>query len=479
MSDADEAYKAAERKIAVARERSDTELDFDSAAFLALDRLPPGIGTLDRLEVLRLRGTQVADITPLQDLGNLQTLGLTETRVADIAPVRGLGNLQRLYLSGTRVADIAPLQGLGNLQGLDLDRTRVADLAPLAGVENLQTLNLRGTRVADVTPLQGLENLELLGLSATQVADITPLQGLGNLQGLVLSDTQVADIARLQDLENLRWLALSDTQIADIAPLQGLGNLQGLVLSDTQVADLRPIANLPQLGDGASEGLRFTDTPAARATPELTRLSQIEDDQDRTRETLAYLKTLPPWPDPLPWAYTDRPAGGDTGAVVKTAQAQIAFLLEHAAASQVAAETTASQIRHALREVPATDGNKLPPVLQTMLDVAAVLDRLAAAPIGPDKPDREAELTARIAELEERVQTLTAHLADAESAREAAEALANTTGFWPNLRVAAGTSIGKQAGPLIHTGILSGTVYFLGTNHTFVQGLLRAIEALK
>jgi internalin A len=30
-------------------------------------------------------------------------------------------------------------------------------------------------------------------------------------------------------------------------------------------------------------------------------VSQIEDDEQRTRDTIAYLKTLPPWPAPLPW----------------------------------------------------------------------------------------------------------------------------------------------------------------------------------
>jgi hypothetical protein len=399
--------------IAEARERGDDGLNFRGENFHALARLPPEIGTLDRLQRLSLLGTQVADITPLQDLENLKTLNLT----------------------GTPVADIAPLQGL----------------------ENLQVLNLEGTRVADIAPLKNLENMWALNIAETPVADIAPLKGL----------------------ENLQTLDLDRTQVADIAPLKALENLQTLDLTGTQAADLRPIADLLELGDGPLGGLHFADTPAARATPELTRLSRIEDDQDRTRETLAYLKTLPPWPEPLPWEDTGKSPDSGGGVEARTAQAQIAFLLEHAAASQVSAKTTASQIRFALRDVPATDGNKLPPVLQTMLDVAQVLEGLATAPIGPDNPEREAELTARIAELEDKVRTLTAQLADAEAAREAAEALAGATGFLPSLQVAAGTSIGEQAGRLIHTGILSGTVYFLGSNHTFVQGLLRAIEALK
>jgi soluble cytochrome b562 len=172
MSDAQKVYKAAERKIAKARKRGDTELSFNSTTFHALDRLPPEIGTLDSLE--------------------------------------------RLLLEGTRIADTASLTDLENLQRLDLEGTQVADIAPLQGLENLQMLLLNGTRVAD----------------------------------------------------------------------------------------LRPLADLPRLGDGAIGGLYFADTPAARVTPELTRLSQIVDNQERTRETLAYLKTLPPWPDPLPWAET-------------------------------------------------------------------------------------------------------------------------------------------------------------------------------
>jgi hypothetical protein len=238
MSDADEAYKAAERKIAEARERGDTRLDFESEAFRALDRLPPGIGKLNRLRVLHFDKTQIADITPLQGLENLQALGLTNTQVADITPLKDLGNLQALHLS------------------------------------------------------------------ALQVADITPLQGLVNLQRLVLTLIGVSDIAALQGLVNLQLLNLHDTRVADITPLQSLENLQTLILDGTQVADLRPIADLPRLGDGPLGSLRFTNTPAARATPELTRLAQIKDDEQRTRDTLAYLKTLPPWPDPLPWAET-------------------------------------------------------------------------------------------------------------------------------------------------------------------------------
>ncbi|ETD87512.1 hypothetical protein U716_00710 [Rhodobacter capsulatus B6] len=53
-------------------------------------------------------------------------------------------------------------------------------------------------------------------------------------------------------------------------------------------------------------GVEFSDCEATRRDAELTRLSDIDDDTIRTRETLAYLNTLPPWPEPyLPKARPD------------------------------------------------------------------------------------------------------------------------------------------------------------------------------
>ncbi|MTJ03540.1 MAG: leucine-rich repeat domain-containing protein [Sediminimonas qiaohouensis] len=285
-------------------------------------------------------------------------------------------------------------------------------------------------------------------------------------------------------LDNLEVLDLSQTQVADITPLQGLAKLKGLDLTRTQVADLRPIADLPKLGSGPSRGLSFANTPAARATPELTRLSEIEDSKDRTRETLAYLKALPPWPEPLPWeaatssaADTEKPTPAPPE--VRTAQSHIAFLLNHAAVSQTSAKTTAAQIRFALRDVPATHGNQLSPVLETMADVATVLERLAAGPLSPDTPDRERKLTARIAQLEAQIETLTGQLSDETLAREAAEELlkaaerhAGENGFWSNYKSAAGKTAGAGTAALVGIAAPTTLVYFLGADHPLIQAFL-------
>lgn len=155
--------------------------------------------------------------------------------------------------------------------------------------------------------LAALAALRSLNLRNTQVADLAPLQGLSALEVLTLTGTQVSDVASLQGLGRLRRLDLGETPIADLTPLKSVTYLKGLDISGTEVTDLRPLLDLPDLGEpirGLSldfYGLRYAGSAATRASPRLRALSEIEDDMRRTQETLDYLRSLPPWPEPLPF----------------------------------------------------------------------------------------------------------------------------------------------------------------------------------
>jgi Leucine Rich Repeat (LRR) protein len=320
--------------------------------------------------------------------------------------------------------------------------------------------------------------LQTLCLDNTQVADLAPLAGLGGLQWLNLDNTQVADLAPLAGLGGLQTLYLNNTQVADLAPLAELGGLQMLTLDNTQVADLRPICDLPfpESKNDPFFGLHFKNTPAAASSPELTRLSEIEDSKTRTRETLAYLKTLPPWPEPLPWETKGgQPESGGSGPS-QVAQHQIAFLLDHAAVSRVDASTTASQIRHALRNVPAQPGsNELPEIFQMTLNMATILDKTADS-LGVEETKRETALQSRLAELEALVETLTAKLKDESARADAAEALAKDSGFWASYRKSTGTTLGVLQFAVAGTGLVAGAIYMLGSGHPAVRALLEALK---
>ncbi|MCB6177185.1 hypothetical protein LHP98_03455 [Rhodobacter sp. Har01] len=301
-SKADRAYRAAVKEIERVRKAGGTTLDLSGTRFRALTRIPPEIAGVQGLSEIDLSRTAVADLAPLASLTALRSLWLNQTAVADLAPLAGLTALQTLRLDQTAVADLAPLAGLTALQWLKLDQTAVADLSPLAGLTALQWLWLSQTAVADLAPLAGLTALESLALDQTAVADVAPLAGLTALQTLRLDQTAVADLAPLAGLTALRSLFLSQTAVADLAPLSGLTALADLALDGTPITDLRPIKGADRLGTDDPPGLTFSATAATAQDAELDRLSRIEDTADRARETLAYLASLPPWPQP----YTPR-----------------------------------------------------------------------------------------------------------------------------------------------------------------------------
>lgn len=128
------------------------------------------------------------------------------------------------------------------------------------------------------------------------------IAGLTALRVLSLDDTDVTSLDPLQSLPALQSLTLDRSRVTDLAPLASFTALHSLSLDDTQVSDLRPIKDLPHLGsdfgrEHLSSGLHFRRCRACSLDPDgLGRLSEIDDDEDRTRQTLQYLQNLTTWP---------------------------------------------------------------------------------------------------------------------------------------------------------------------------------------
>jgi hypothetical protein len=283
-------------------------------------------------------------------------------------------------------------------------------------------------------------------------------------------------------MSGLSALWLDGTPISNIAPLASINKFEILGLSNTLVTDLRPICDSRVQGFNQ---LEFFGTPATAQDAELDRLAGILDHEDRTHETLAYLKTLPPWPQPYtPKARPDgsrpEPIGRDSGPppAVTTAETQIKSLLRHALVTRVTADTLSRQIDEALRDVPATNGNELAPILQMMAEVGEVLGHLAEDAPRASTKDRERALLLRISQLESIVARLTAALKQEEEARKAADAMAKKDGFLESFRKSAGTAAGAGTVGLIAVGVPTAAVYFLGADHPLVTAFLTAIGKL-
>lgn len=313
-------------------------------------------------------------------------------------------------------------------------------------------------------------------------------QGSARLALNDLSDLrQLPEVIR--DLPRLRVLDLSYTHIADLGALSEAVDLHSLNITGTQVDDMRPIAgnSFASYGEGTSFGLLFAATPAAQSDPELSVLSKVSDDRERTEKTLAYLRSLPPSQSPSkattspvpPIVPGDDARNGDPTNYGRTARQHIAFILQTAAASESIAAVAAEQIRAALNDVEIPKGrNRLPEPLRVFEDLAAVLDNLARHIAAPQTANRRDVVATEIARLETLVETLTAQLADATTRAETAEAALAANPNWQAYKTALAPKAADMTIWLAKAGVISGTLHFLGTASPIAQGLLGLLSRI-
>lgn len=151
---------------------------------------------------------------------------------------------QQSPVEGTQIKDISGLENFTNLESLSLHFHAISDISPLSELTKLHSLSLGGNPVADITPLSGLTSLGWLTLFNCQAQDYTPLANLTGLGGLLMDHSSIRDVSMLSELTELGWLGLSNTQVSDVSPLSTLVNLKKLQLEGCPVTDYSPLAGI-------------------------------------------------------------------------------------------------------------------------------------------------------------------------------------------------------------------------------------------
>ena len=207
----------------------------------------PEMTTLKRL---RIRNSNVGDLTGLEFATNLEYLHIAHGFIRDLSPLVGLTRLYTLYLGANSISDLSPLTGLINLRGLYLYDNKISDISLLAGLTNLESLNIDSNSIPDLSPLAGLTNLDYLKLGNNPISDLSPLAGLTKLQTLHLLRTSVSDLSPLTGLTQLETLSLSNNSISDLSPLvanTGLGDGDTIYVFGNPLSDISINTHIPTL----------------------------------------------------------------------------------------------------------------------------------------------------------------------------------------------------------------------------------------
>ena len=207
----------------------------------------------DMAELTRLDapGSEIRDLTGLQYAIHLEVLKINGNPVSNLSPLVKLKALKELNIEWTDVNDLSPLAGLKNLQHLDVwnNESTITNLLPLANLTNLIHLNVSGSKkLRDISPIANLTKLYSLRLYNNAIADITSLAKLTNLTFLTMERNPVSDLGPLAKLTKLRFLSLANHDtITDITPLAKLVALERLDLRGNSIKDITPLANLRNL----------------------------------------------------------------------------------------------------------------------------------------------------------------------------------------------------------------------------------------
>ena len=158
----------------------------------AVERTRPSSGFLEARDRLDLTCGRVSGLTLLDGHGS--------DRIGSLLGIQNLTSLQVLRLVGNSLTDISPLSGLKSLTRLELVSNQITDISPLSGLTRLTHLFLNENSITDISALSGLTRLTLIDLANNSITDIQPLldnTGLGagdtvNLWGTNVSCTDVA-----------------------------------------------------------------------------------------------------------------------------------------------------------------------------------------------------------------------------------------------------------------------------------------------
>ncbi|KAH8044752.1 hypothetical protein JL722_14537 [Aureococcus anophagefferens] len=274
-----------------------------------------GVGLLEELRVLKLRGNKLAKWpNQLDSLKNLETLDLSKNDLAHMAPVRvaqseeqktaavkpgevaigapdpkqcdwaGLASLTRLDISGNRIAAFpADLAKMTALTELDARDNAIKALPKnLAGLRGLVAFPLDGNRLEKLDDaLKGLRALKLLSAPRNGLRSLTvEIAQLRFVKQVDLDGNELASLPKeITQLRSCERLTFAKNRLAELP--KGFGSmfrLQALVLRSNKFdkIDGDLLASLVSLTE-----LDFSDNAVAVFPKKLCRLGKL------TRSTFA------------------------------------------------------------------------------------------------------------------------------------------------------------------------------------------------
>lgn len=162
-----------------------------------------------RIKELTLRGVHnfIYGITPLNELRNIRILNLSGTQIRDISFLENLNKMTHLSCSNNNVADFSYINNFKELIFLNCGSTNFSDFTQINKLNSLKII-CAGNLYSCLNSLNGIENLynlEYLKISSSSVTNLEPLYGLTKLRELDIWKTNIShqELKRFKEINPL------------------------------------------------------------------------------------------------------------------------------------------------------------------------------------------------------------------------------------------------------------------------------------
>ncbi len=230
--------------------------DFDN-----MNCLDGSFSKLTSIEELEINGTELKDVSPIEQLTNLKILDISENQIEFLPEnMENLQKLEELYLYGNKIDDILPLETLTNLSNLALNYNNVKDILPIKNMSKLARFNASNNNIADISVIENLPNLISFAAHINKITILPDnFSDLKKLNYLDLSYNEILELPAMAGLDSLKTLYLGHNEISDMTPLDSLENLEVLSVAGNKITKIPILKNLKSLWDLGLEMNEITD----------------------------------------------------------------------------------------------------------------------------------------------------------------------------------------------------------------------------
>ncbi len=276
----------------------------------------PGISDIEplrkllKLKVIRMGGTGVKDLSPLEDHRDITVLEISDSPLSDIFLVRQFSKLRELRADNTKIESLDALFGLKDLRKVYVDHTAIHDITAAEFLEKnpkcllvykthhlrrwwselpqewrqvmrekiggdttstrenlhklteLETLEFQDAGIGSLNPLNEFVRLRKLSISGSGIHVFPALENLKTLTSLRVANSPLQGIDYIGQLNALTDLDISNTPVDELKPLGGLDNLKSFNCGGTQIKKLDPLERIDTL-----EALDCSNTKVSSLDP--------------------------------------------------------------------------------------------------------------------------------------------------------------------------------------------------------------------